>query len=288
MKHIELELHGVAVRAQLLEERAPRTCGVLWEALPLEVPAVHTIWSGNLIHTLEPVPLAVETLESEVAFQYPGLVMYSPKRRELAVCYADARYRDSGGPEYVTPVAEIVGELGPFIKAAARLQFEGAAPLRVRRASAAAAEPEPPLDGTRVEIEVDGAVITAVLLEDSAPRTSAAFKALLPLEGPLTNTKWSGAMAHFWGQDRPARGPIGLEVRPQENPTPFHWPGYIYYHPDYSGIRICYGDGQQSGAFSVSHLTPLARFEGDWSAFRDTATRLQVTGARPMRIRLKP
>jgi hypothetical protein len=216
--------------------------------------------------------------------------MYSPARKQLAIAYDDARYRFSAGPEYVTPVAELQGDLAPFVKAASRLQFEGAETVQIRTGTMTPAE-APQEQGAKLEIDFDGVVITATLLEQSAPRTCEAFKALLPLERQVTNTKWSGAMAHFWGGTdeaaRAERGPIGLRVEPQENRTAFHVPGHIYYHPAYGGIRICYGDGQQSGAFTTSYLTAIARFDGDWSAFREKAEQLQVTGARPMQIRLK-
>jgi hypothetical protein len=287
---LDIELGGVTFTARLLTDRAPRTCAALLKAVPFSGRAVHSTWSGNMIHTLDELPLDVNATEAPVGFQYPGLVTYSPSRRELSVCYGDARYRHSAGPEYVTPVAEIQGDLGPVIEVAARLQFEGATPIALREGTAEVVPAEPEV-GAKVEVDLDGVVVTATLLESSAPRTCEAFKALLPLEGPATNTKWSGEMAHFWGGTdevaRAGRGPIGLHVEPQENPTPFHAPGYIYYHPAYGGIRICYGDGQQSGAFSVSRLTALARFDGDWSAFREKARQLIVTGVRPMRIRLK-
>lgn len=290
MTTLDIEVGGVTFSGRLLTDRAPKTCAALLEALPFTGRAFHSTWSGNMIHTLDPLPLAVAETEDPIGFQHPGLVVYSPTRQELSICYGDARYRYSGGPEYVTPVAEIQGDLAPVIAAAARLQFEGAMPIALRPGTTAPAA-APREAGATIELDFDGVVLTATLLETSAPRTSAAFKALLPLSGPVTNTKWSGEVAHFWGGTdevaRAGRGPIGLHVQPQESPTPFHAPGYIYYHPAYGGIRICYGDGQQSGAFSVSHLTPFARLDGDWSAFQQKARQLIVTGARPMQIRLK-
>jgi hypothetical protein len=41
-----------------------------------------------------------------------------------------------------------------------------------------------------------------------------------------------------------------------------------------------------SGAFRACEMTALARFDGDWSAFRDNGSQLYLTGARPMSIRL--
>jgi hypothetical protein len=40
------------------------------------------------------------------------------------------------------------------------------------------------------------------------------------------------------------------------------------------------------GPWSASTMTPLARFDGDWSAFRDIAKSLFIEGAKPMTFRL--
>jgi hypothetical protein len=309
MRVMEIELGRAVFQARLLEDRAPRTCQALWEALPFEGRAVHAMWSGNMCRTLDAAPIDVEAVESGLSFQYPGLVVYYPPRREIAVCYGDARFRGSAGAAYVTPIAEVLGfarpaapalagtrgnptgDLDALAESAARLQFEGATPIRFRRSETVLPAPTQTGagGGTPIEIDLDGSIVTATLLEASAPRTCAAFKRLLPLEGRALNTKWSGAMLHFWRDAAPpgTRGSVGLEVDPLEHPTHFHWPGYIYYYPEWSGIRIPYGDAQMSGAFRVCDMTAFARFEGDWSPFRDTASQLYLTGARPMRIRSK-
>ncbi len=289
MRGLELELYGETFRARLLDQQAPRTCAALWDALPLSAQVVHAKWSGNLIRTLEGLPVSVDDLESGWGFQYPGLVALHPASGTLAIVYGDARFRCSVGPAAVTPVAELVGDVEAFARLAARLQWEGATTLALRPVELSGEELAggERRAGTQIEIELAGRVVTATLLEEEAPRTCAAFRALLPLEGQATNTKWSGDMLHFWGPDRPNRGSIGLRVEPVENPTRFHWPGYIYYYPEWSGIRIPYGDAQMSGAFRTCDMTAFARFNGDWSAFREVASRLHLTGAQPMKIRLK-
>ena len=44
---------------------------------------------------------------------------------------------------------------------------------------------------------------------------------------------------------------------------------------------------QQSGPATVSHLTPLARLTGDWSAFRAKASAIMFESAKAMTIRKK-
>ncbi|MFN8525885.1 MAG: DUF3830 family protein [Chloroflexota bacterium] len=284
-KSIEIELGGSVFVARLLEERAPKTCAALWEALPVSGRAVHAMLSGDMFRLLESVPLDSPDEECESGFQYPGEVVYYPPLGEIAICYGTARFRGVAHAEYVTPIAEIEGEIGPLATRAKKLQWDGATPLSIRRAAADVAIPARASTGRRFEVRLGDAVATATFLDATAPRTCAAIAAMLPLSGAATNTTWSGAVTRLWGP-LGEEGKLGLKIEPAEAPTQFHWPGYLYYHISWDGIRICYGDGQQSGAFSVSHMTPFARFEGDWSAFRETAANLYLTGSKQMSLRM--
>jgi hypothetical protein len=53
-RHIEitLELRSVSCVARLLEDRAPRTCAAVWDALPQSGPAYHGKYARNEIYTL--------------------------------------------------------------------------------------------------------------------------------------------------------------------------------------------------------------------------------------------
>jgi hypothetical protein len=62
--------------ATLLEEAAPRTAGLIWEALPLEGPAYHARWAGREVYTLVP-PLAAEPgSENATINPIPGDLLY--------------------------------------------------------------------------------------------------------------------------------------------------------------------------------------------------------------------
>ena len=49
---IRLEKRGVACRARLLDEEAPRTCAAVWDALPQSGDAFHAKYARNEIYTL--------------------------------------------------------------------------------------------------------------------------------------------------------------------------------------------------------------------------------------------
>jgi hypothetical protein len=286
---MELDVDGTVFQARLLDERAPRTTSALWDVLPFSGRAVHAQWSGDMFRMYDHLPItSIDAPENGVAFQYPGLVVYYPPIHELAVCYGTARFRGAASALTVTPVAEIpADQVDRLAKRASKLQWDGAAPFALRRATTTPVEGSTASSATgrRIQVELGNAVATARLLEETAPRTCAAFLKVLPLEGPATNTKWSGDVTRFWGPVDGERGAIGLNMAP-EAATPFHFPGMIYYHSDWDGIRMCYGNGQQSGAFNVSALTPLARFEGDWSAVRSQASGLFLEGSKRLRFRL--
>jgi hypothetical protein len=51
---IRLEKRGVSCVAKLLDEDAPQTCEIVWEALPLSGDVYHAKYASNEIYTLVP------------------------------------------------------------------------------------------------------------------------------------------------------------------------------------------------------------------------------------------
>ncbi len=286
---IEVVLGDEVFHATLFTETAPKTTEALLRALPFGGRAVHAQLSGDMFRMFEHAPIAVEEMESRESFQYPGEIVYFPPIKEIAIAYGAARFRGTAGFVYLTPLGVIRdGEIPRLAKAAERLQWDGTKPIQFRRAEGAAATPAPTRTGAgrQIEIEMDGARAVASLLDATAPKTAQALWDALPLKGRVTNTKWSGQMMRFWGSDG-ERGEVPIKLDAPEDGQVLHWPGYVYYHPTYRGIRICYGQAQQSGPTSVSTLTPLARITGDWSALRTKAAAIMFEGAKAMTIRRK-
>jgi hypothetical protein len=142
-----------------------------------------------------------------------------------------------------------------------------------------------------IDVELDDVAITATLLEETSPATTAAFAALLPLVGRATNTHSSGPLTRFWN---PAGGPEGetpLQTGDRDARQVILYPGFLYYLPSspWRGIRIAREATMMRGAVSGgdTRLVPLARFDGDWSAFRRAAERVALEGAKPLRFRLR-
>jgi len=282
---IEIMLGDEVFHAILFEETAPKTAAAVMKALPFEGRAVHAQLSGDMFRMFEHAPIVVEETENRQAYQAPGEIVYYPPIKEIAIAYGAARFRGTAGFLYLTPLGAIdEDELPRLAKTAERLQWDGAKRIQFRPSEAhAPAAGWAAASGRQVDIEMDGVTVTASLLDATAPRTADALWKALPLVGKVTNTKWSGQMLRFWGDGKDGALPIDLDSA--ENGQVLHWPGYVYYHPAYRGIRFCYGQAQQSGPTSVSTLTPLARLRGDWSAFRGKAAAIMFEGAKSMVIR---
>jgi Protein of unknown function (DUF3830) len=74
---ITLEKRGVSCVARLLEEEAPRTCGAVWQALPLGGDVYHAKYARNEVYTLLPRFAAEEPgIENPTVTPIPGDVMY--------------------------------------------------------------------------------------------------------------------------------------------------------------------------------------------------------------------
>jgi hypothetical protein len=292
MRFIDIELGERVFRARLLEERSPRTVEAIWSALPFAGRAVHGQWSGAIFRMLEHAPVDLTQPDRAAGYQHPGLVVLEPRAKEIAICYGQGRLLSPISVLSPIPFAEIGGDLTPLSSFGLSLQFEGAKPIRFRQSgdqeSPLAEAPAP--KGRTIEVELGGAVATATLLEEVSPNAAAAFARLLPLTGRASNTYSSGPLTRFWNVAGGPEGETPLEVEDLEAGQAILYPGDIYYLPlrPWRGIRIPREATAMGGAGGGSspRLVPIARFAGDWSAFREQAERIMIEGAKPMAFRL--
>jgi hypothetical protein len=74
---ITLEKRGVSCVARLLDAEAPRTCEVLWQALPQGGDAYHAKYARNEVYTMVPRFADVEPgIENPTVTPIPGDVVY--------------------------------------------------------------------------------------------------------------------------------------------------------------------------------------------------------------------
>jgi hypothetical protein len=85
---ITLTGRGVSCRARLLDDEAPRTCALVWEALPLAGQAYHGKYARNEVYTLLP-PMGTPGRENTTVTPIPG-----------DVCFFGFDAGDIGNPAY--------------------------------------------------------------------------------------------------------------------------------------------------------------------------------------------
>jgi hypothetical protein len=283
---MDVDLNGTVVRALLNEERAPKTVEAVWNALPFEGKAVHAQVSGEMFRMLEEVPVAkdLETESAEV-YHHPGQLIFYPGIREIAFCAGEAMFAGTEDFFKVAPLADIEGDPSAFNKLGDDMQFTGPLPIRFSR-SADQETPfrYPELTGDKIEIDFDGVLIPATLLEGESPNAVAALRRRLPLEGIATNTTWGARITRFWPGGRDGER---ISVEGSDPTREFHWPGYVYIDPADGLVKICYGAAREGLPWAPAKLIPVARIDGDVAPFAAKASRNLHEGQKPMVIRAK-
>ena len=142
--YIELRFvdDDVAVRAVLLKEDMPRTCGELLKHLPLEGTAVHARYSGSEVAVLLSTDIRVGREKATCAV-LPGDVAYVWLNRDdhygldgdvSEICWfydRDAQPQMFEGPVRVNIFARIQGDAEEFYRACADTRLSGAKRVRI-------------------------------------------------------------------------------------------------------------------------------------------------------------
>jgi hypothetical protein len=140
-RRIEVEVEGVRATYRLLDEWAPKTTGLIWEALPMEdVLLRHAKLSGDAVFLVAESPLfkaLPETNELAVTSIYRGYIVANlhpdQSNMELLLPYGLAEYRWPDGRHYVTPVAELVSDGQELTARFQQTWTEGAKKITLRR-----------------------------------------------------------------------------------------------------------------------------------------------------------
>ena len=135
---------GVSAEAELLEDRAPKTCRTIWNMLPLEGEVGHAIYSGSEVVykfpkmvTIAPENATSRVLPGDVAyFAIQGGTSYFYPERFAEICWfydRDSTPSCADGPVQVSIFARIVGDATEFYKACKRIRREGVKVIRFSR-----------------------------------------------------------------------------------------------------------------------------------------------------------
>lgn len=86
MKKIEIVIGENRTTAVMLENKAPKTCEAIWNALPMKSTVNHAKISGGEIFWMTPLVL---DQENQTVKQEAGNICYWPDRQMIAVFYDD-------------------------------------------------------------------------------------------------------------------------------------------------------------------------------------------------------
>ena len=137
-----------------------------------------------------------------------------------------------------------------------------------------------------IEIELEGVVATARLLDERAPETCGLMWKALPYEDRVTHAKWSGAMFHT---NTPIDLPVGDGSYPfgMEGRCAFQAPGEVVYFRPAKELAVAYGESQFSWQTGPLFVTPVAMIEHGLPEFAKKAEELIWKGAKRFVIRRK-
>jgi len=130
----------------------------------------------------------------------------------------------------------------------------------------------------KIEIEVDGVVAEAELLEANAPRATAAFWSGLPVEARLIHSNWSGRTCAFNMASITSAG--GLE-----HPVCSIYPGTIVARPDRGEVLFSYGAAEYRSELGVEYATRIGRLISNQQAMLAVLARMHDEGDKVVRIR---
>jgi Protein of unknown function (DUF3830) len=140
----------------------------------------------------------------------------------------------------------------------------------------------------QIEIEVEGARATLTLLEDWAPKTTAALWDVLPLQDQLLrHGKLSGDAVFVVVED-----PRFKDLPAQnELPVTSIYKGYMVanLHPERSSVEflISYGLAEYRWPDGRRYVTPVAEIDGDGDELYNALRRTWTEGAKKISFRRK-
>ncbi|HWU37990.1 MAG TPA: DUF3830 family protein [Candidatus Acidoferrum sp.] len=132
MKTLRIAFEGVTLTGHLFEDKAPKTCQALWDALPLEGSITNVTWSGNMLRLWVKIP-ELPMAENVSELQHPGDILFVPGWNGLRFVYGPAQMRGPAGAHPVPRIGRLVGDLTEFVKLAKTVEWEGAKKMTVAR-----------------------------------------------------------------------------------------------------------------------------------------------------------
>ncbi len=138
-RRLEVDVDGAKAVYRLLDDRAPRTCALLWDMLPIETTTFYSRWAGDA-GVVETKPdrvadLLAGELEAPATSMYAGTLCCGPTPRwmDVYLAFGGAECRGATGRRYVTVTAEVEGDPSALFALLRRTRREGEKRVVIRR-----------------------------------------------------------------------------------------------------------------------------------------------------------
>jgi hypothetical protein len=131
---------------------------------------------------------------------------------------------------------------------------------------------------TFIDVQFAGLQLRARLLEDRAPVTTAAFRAVLPIEGRAFQDQYSAQLMRITTR---------LDVDPTGDRTyGYQQPGLLMLDPTTRQLGLCFGRGRLQNSLGPIAAVPIAEIGGNLAELNLRGDRLQFEGAAPIHFSL--
>jgi len=144
-KQIEIEVRDITFVADLLEDKAPKTCKAILSILPFEGEGYHQVWSGQSLNIHSPI--LSKTIEEQGLWPSssfpdfkenpniigcPGELALYPVGGSICIAYGKALYAGSIGPEPSNHFAKITKDLDKLYEVGNAFRREGRQKIKIR------------------------------------------------------------------------------------------------------------------------------------------------------------
>jgi hypothetical protein len=141
MTEIVIEGRGRVFTAELLEKKAPKTCQLILENLPLELEALHAKMSGEMFYAFLPESIKEDVgLENATIYPHQGEILYyrgimssGLTLSELMVAYGRAVMVGSRGEELSNVFGRISGNLDELFDFGTDVHKKGATKITIKK-----------------------------------------------------------------------------------------------------------------------------------------------------------
>lgn len=117
--------------ARLYDEGVPQTCRQIRAHLPLTIPVVHVAWSGDMVMSARPFPVAPREPENAVRLPRPGDLTWDPKFGEICFAYGTAEARLPSGENQLVVFGQVEDGFEAFAAFCRARRFVGIGEIRL-------------------------------------------------------------------------------------------------------------------------------------------------------------